>query len=52
MKDMPILRIGRHFRLGKSKIIVGRNFQENTQLLKLKSEDDYFFEAQEIYLRQ
>lgn len=47
MKDMPILKIGRHFRFGGSKIIVGRNFQENMLLMKMKSSDDYFFEARE-----
>jgi tRNA U34 2-thiouridine synthase MnmA/TrmU len=45
MKDIPILKIGRHFRLGKSKIVVGRNEDENKQLLKLRNKSDYFFEV-------
>jgi len=45
MKDIPFLKIGRHFRYGKNKIIVGRNEDENKQLLKLKDDTDYFFEV-------
>jgi len=45
MKDIPLLKIGRHFRFGKNKIIVGRNEQENKQLLKLKDTSDYYFEV-------
>lgn len=33
--DIELLKIGRHFRLGKSKIVVGRNEQENNILLGL-----------------
>ncbi|MEM3463968.1 MAG: tRNA 4-thiouridine(8) synthase ThiI [Candidatus Bathyarchaeia archaeon] len=43
--DLELLKIGRHFRLGKNKIIVGRNKEENEALLKLKGRNDYFFEA-------
>jgi tRNA-specific 2-thiouridylase len=46
MGDLELLKIGRHFRLGKNKIIVGRNKEENERLLKLKGRNDYFFEAQ------
>jgi len=46
MRDLELLQVGRHFRLGKSKIIVGRNEQENQLLLKLKAEKDFYFEAQ------
>jgi len=45
MKDIPLLKIGRHFRFDKNKIIVGRNEDENKQLLKLKDTSDYFFEV-------
>ncbi|MEM4701352.1 MAG: tRNA 4-thiouridine(8) synthase ThiI [Candidatus Bathyarchaeia archaeon] len=45
MADLELLKIGRHFRLGKNKIIVGRNKEENEKLLRLKSRNDYFFEA-------
>jgi len=45
MKDIELLKVGRHFRFGKNKIIVGRNEKENKQLLELKSKTDYFFEV-------
>lgn len=41
-KDLTLLRIGRHFRVGKSKIIVGRNRGENKQIYKLTNEDWIF----------
>lgn len=44
-QDIELLKIGRHFRFGKSKIIVGRNEAENKALLKMKGKADYFFEA-------
>ncbi|MEM1537967.1 MAG: hypothetical protein QXU09_02350 [Thermoproteota archaeon] len=46
LKDVQLLKVGRHFRFGKNKIIVGRNEQENKILLSLKAEGDYYFEAQ------
>ncbi|MEM2567786.1 MAG: tRNA 4-thiouridine(8) synthase ThiI [Candidatus Bathyarchaeia archaeon] len=45
MADLELLKVGRHFRIGKNKIIVGRNKEENEKLLKLKGRNDYFFEA-------
>jgi len=45
MKDILLLKIGRHFRFKKSKIIVGRNKDENKRLRDLKGVDDYHFEA-------
>jgi tRNA U34 2-thiouridine synthase MnmA/TrmU len=47
MRDMILLKFGRHFRQGKIKIIVGRNELENKQLPRLKNPDDYFFEVQD-----
>jgi tRNA U34 2-thiouridine synthase MnmA/TrmU len=44
IEDTDLLRIGRHFRFGKNKIIVGRNEKENEQLLKMKGKGDYYFE--------
>ncbi len=35
LKDTVLLRIGRHFRLGEAKIIVGRNEEENKKLLAI-----------------
>ena len=46
MEDVSLLKVGRHFRLGKNKIIVGRNETENKFLLRTKSKNDYYFEAQ------
>ena len=33
--DIGLLKLGRHFRLGRSRIVVGRNEKENKQLLKI-----------------
>jgi tRNA-specific 2-thiouridylase len=45
MKDIALLKIGRHLRFGDNKIIVGRNESENKALLQKKSPRDYFFEV-------
>jgi tRNA-specific 2-thiouridylase len=45
-RDVQLLKVGRHFRFGKNKIIVGRNEAENGLLLRLKMPSDYCFEAQ------
>jgi len=47
LKEVQLLRIGRHFRAGKNKIIVGRNEAENSILSRLKMPNDYMFEAQD-----
>ncbi len=44
-KDIALLKVGRHFRYGKNKIIVGRNEEENKQLLLLKDKYEYVLEA-------
>ncbi|MBX5321438.1 MAG: hypothetical protein QHH12_06745 [Candidatus Bathyarchaeota archaeon] len=46
LRDVRLLKIGRHFRYGRNKIVVGRNKEENEVLLRLKAQNDYFFEAQ------
>ena len=46
--DAVLLRFGRHFRLGKNKIVVGRNEVENKTLRLLKGSGDYFFELPDI----
>ena len=43
--DIALLKIGRHFRIGLNKIIVGRNHQENQRLLSSKKITDYYFEV-------
>lgn len=44
-RDIALLKIGRHFRFGENKIIVGRNERENKELLSLKNPKDIWFEA-------
>ncbi len=48
MADVALLSVGRHFRLGESKIIVGRNEAENKILVAEKGQDDYYFEAADV----
>lgn len=45
VKEVNLLKVGRHFRLGKNKIIVGRNKAENELLLRNKRKGDYSFEV-------
>jgi tRNA U34 2-thiouridine synthase MnmA/TrmU len=45
LKDIALLKVGRHFRFERNKIIVGRNERENNMLLQLREERDYGFEA-------
>jgi hypothetical protein len=46
LKDVELLKVGRHFRFGKNKIIVGRNETENKLLTRMKMANDCCFEAQ------
>jgi tRNA-specific 2-thiouridylase len=46
--DVALLRIGRHFRLGKNKIIVGRNESENKLLTAGKTRCDFYFELPDV----
>jgi tRNA-uridine 2-sulfurtransferase len=48
MVDVALLRVGRHFRLGKNKIIVGRNESENKFLISNKIRSDFYFEPSDI----
>jgi len=45
LKDISLLKVGRHFRVESNKIIVGRNEMENRLLLSLKAPGDYRFEV-------
>jgi len=45
MKEVELLKVGRHFRFGASRIIVGRNERENEVLKQLRDADDYLFEV-------
>jgi tRNA U34 2-thiouridine synthase MnmA/TrmU len=48
MADVSLLKVGRHFRFSKSKIIVGRNEAENQILTAKKALNDYYFEVPDI----
>ncbi len=45
VRSVSLLKIGRHFRFGLNKIIVGRNEEENQRLVALKSPEDFLFEV-------
>jgi hypothetical protein len=45
MGDIFALKHGRHFRIGKNKIIVGRNKRDNEMLLMLKAKSDFALEV-------
>jgi tRNA-specific 2-thiouridylase len=46
--DLALLRLGRHFRLGGNKIVVGRNEKENKALVAGKAGNDYVFEVPDV----
>jgi tRNA U34 2-thiouridine synthase MnmA/TrmU len=46
--DVTLLRVGRHFRVGRNKIIVGRNRDENNFLANNRAKSDYYFELPDI----
>ncbi|MEM4152536.1 MAG: tRNA 4-thiouridine(8) synthase ThiI [Candidatus Pacearchaeota archaeon] len=46
-RDIELLKLGRHFRYGKNKIIVGRNEQENKKLEAL-AKKDFIFELKDF----
>ena len=48
MVDVALLKVGRHFRLGENKIIVGRNEAENKILAAEKARNDYYFEVPDV----
>jgi tRNA-uridine 2-sulfurtransferase len=44
-KDINMLKIGRHFKYGADKIIVGRNANENNMLKMMRTDDELVFEV-------
>ncbi|MEA1939083.1 MAG: tRNA 4-thiouridine(8) synthase ThiI [Candidatus Caldatribacteriota bacterium] len=49
IKEIELLKLGRHFRLTKDiKLVVGRNKEENEQIRKYFQEGDFLFEASEV----
>ncbi len=45
VKNVNFLKVGRHFRFGENKIVVGRNEAENGVLLRTRQKTDYYFEV-------
>jgi len=48
MADVSLLKVGRHFRFGENKIVVGRNEAENNVLTVEKARSDYYFEVPDV----
>ncbi len=49
LNDIDLLKTGRHFRLSlKTKLVVGRNKEENERLLRLANTDDICFKPVEV----
>ncbi|HUT17226.1 MAG TPA: hypothetical protein VMW84_02890, partial [Acidobacteriota bacterium] len=48
MADVSLLKVGRHFRFGENKIIVGRNEAENKILTAERARNDYYFEVPDV----
>ncbi len=48
LADVALLKVGRHFRFGANKIIVGRNEAENAVLAAKRARSDYYFEVPDI----
>jgi tRNA-specific 2-thiouridylase len=45
VRDVNLLKIGRHFRFSNAKIIVGRDEAENNKLLALRKDEELYFEV-------
>lgn len=49
LEDIQLLKLGRHFRLSpRARLVVGRDKEENEQLLKLAREGDIYFRARYV----
>jgi tRNA U34 2-thiouridine synthase MnmA/TrmU len=49
VRDIELLKLGRHLRIGEhTKIVVGRNEQENDQLEALRRQDDVLLHVEDI----
>ena len=48
VSDFKLLKIGRHFRSGENKIIVGRNEEENKKLIEFKDKTDFTLEVIDV----
>lgn len=48
-EEIELLKLGRHFRLSRDiKLVVGRNKEENKQLLNFFQDEDFLFEAKNL----
>ncbi|MFH2028290.1 MAG: tRNA 4-thiouridine(8) synthase ThiI [Nanoarchaeota archaeon] len=47
VEDIRLLKVGRHFRVGKAKIIVGRNKEDNKELEKARKTYDLLFDVKD-----
>ncbi len=49
LEEIELLKLGRHFRLSRDiKLVVGRNKEENKQLLNFFQNEDFLFEAKNL----
>jgi predicted ribosome quality control (RQC) complex YloA/Tae2 family protein len=48
IEDVELLKFGRHFWEGKTKIVIGRNEEENKKLRKLARQNDSLMELKKI----
>ena len=46
VENSELLKVGRHFRLGKCKLVVGKNKKENEELLKFANEKDFILKVE------
>jgi len=47
-ESVKLLKIGRHFRIGNCKLIVGRNREENRRLLELSKDEDIILKVPDV----
>jgi hypothetical protein len=47
-RDIELLKLGRHFRINNSRVIIGRDYGENIKIKKLAGKDDLLLEAEDI----
>jgi len=46
LRDVRLLKLGRHFRIGSVKIVVGRNEEENQKIKEMRGEGDVLLSAE------
>jgi tRNA U34 2-thiouridine synthase MnmA/TrmU len=48
LRDVRLLKLGRHFRIGSVKIVVGRNEEENQKIKEMRGEGDVLLSAEHL----